>query len=120
MSPEEILQLIEKYGLSVRQIPQKVISTLDIRHELPGDKVKTVTYNAGQPNEFPRTYCQRERIPKNAGWWMSKVMKDTGETVIWSADKDHLTPTIAESVQMAVKQHLEQEEAAKKNTVYHN
>lgn len=118
MSPNELVAIIMVHGLSLRQIPLRVAQTYEIQHFQEGDEIVEskplihINYDvfkqnkAGNPNykfydetkTVTRLWCRRYRIPNNAGYWMCKQVANTDSMVRWSIEKDHLAPTLEESV----------------------
>lgn len=86
-----IIQVIEKYNLSVRRIPDSVTEVNEIRHRKEGDEVIT---------QYGRQFCRRTRIPEHAGWYMVKPINDTGSMVRWDAKKDNLAETLEGSIEL--------------------
>ena len=92
------LELIEHYGLSVRQVPHRVKETFDVRHFKEGDELETITYPSGNT----RTFVVRYKYPEFGGYWMTKKVGHTGSQVSWDMKTDNLAPTLSESVFLAV------------------
>lgn len=107
------IDIIEKYGLSVRRIPLTVTSCFDVRHYEQHKKAFakdasviisepfTHTYNSGVNRQFFR----EQRTPENAGYWMCKQVENTCSMVRWDKKTDNLAPTLEESVQKWHNQH---------------
>lgn len=89
MNDVEVLATIVQYGLSIRQIPLKVVSTYHIRHYKEGDEIVEIK---------GVEYCRRTRIPANPGYWMCKQVRNTSSMVSWDIKTDNLAPTLSESV----------------------
>lgn len=93
-------QLIEKHGLSVRQIPFEVFESYEMSHYREGDEIIEQHFPSGRT----RRLCRRKRTPSNAGFWMCKRLRDTGSLVRWNIKTDNLAPTLSESVSLAIAQ----------------
>ena len=119
------LEIILKYGLSIRQIPPTITSLYHYSkksHKREGGEIVVSEFN--KDNRFDYEYlkeanknsesfiyddktkrvyrkCIRTtRTPKYAGYWMCKQVKSSGEIVRWSTKADNLAPTLEESVRM--------------------
>lgn len=84
-----IIETIEKYNLSIRRIPDKVVSVYEISHILPGDEI--IGHNG-------RQFARRTKIPKNAGKYMCQSVKNTSSMVQWNTKTDNLAPSLEESI----------------------
>ena len=109
MSNINILEIIEKYNLSILRVPDKVTETYDIRHYKDGDEIITMTIDKVAPEfknsfvkNFPdgRQFCRRYSVPKNAGKYMVKSVNDTGSIVKWNANTDNLADTLENSIKL--------------------
>jgi len=98
----DTLKTIIAHGLSIRQIPLVKRWCMDIRHAQPGDETFERTHKVGSKT-VTRQYCRKTKIPANAGYWMCKVVDDTGSLVRWSIKTDNLAPTLRESVELYLK-----------------
>lgn len=99
MNAEQPRDALVTHGLMIRQIPEKVVSTLDVRHRDSYPDAKVVE----RPNRFGGTYrcLVHERVPENAGWWMcQRSPSHTGAGTQWSAKDHNVAPTLEESVQL--------------------
>lgn len=85
--------LILKYGISIRQIPEKVFEIYDIRHLKEGDEIV---------EQYGRNFCKRTIIPKHAGYWMSQICRHTSSTICWRSVEHNLAATLEESVTLCV------------------
>ena len=95
----DTLEVIKKYGLSVRRIPESVYDVYEISHYKDGDEIverKTARSGGGF---YMRKMCKRTIIPDNAGHWMCKQVENTDSRTLWSIKTDNLAPTLEESVQ---------------------
>ena len=99
MTPQDILDAILKYGLSIRQIPTELTEIINTGDPQSGDVVTE------WPKESNHTRCvvQRVTIPKHAGYWMCQQVKDTSSAVRWNIKTNHLAPTLEESVALFLK-----------------
>lgn len=91
------LDLIIKHGIAVRQIPLIVIETWS----------KGYTTNRENSKSYPvvvngREFVRVERIPENAGCWMSQVCKGTSANMLWDTKRDNLALTLEDSVSLLV------------------
>lgn len=119
-----MIDIIIKYGLSIRQIPLVVTNKYYyLGKELTENQVLEVwkpdlayfeaTKGCGSPKnrmidfylKFPegRTLIVETKVPKNAGYWMCKQVKHTSSTVRWNTKKDNLAPTLEESINLFLK-----------------
>ncbi len=101
----ETLELIKAYGLSVRQIPLKIVSVYAMRHFKVGDTIvrRRVKDKVNGTWEWvEKDYCERTEIPKYAGYWMCQQSVNTSSRVQWSLEYDNLAPTLEESVNLFI------------------
>lgn len=116
----DILATIEKYGLSVRQIPNKLTGLYEARHYEEGDELiwlhitppgdynvikeklgSNPTYKFDDSdNTIMKQYTRRIEIPENAGYWMCQQFNSTSSMIQWSKKTDNLAATLPESVAM--------------------
>lgn len=94
LDANDILNAINEHCLSVRKIPEIVVSRWSAHNPKAGDKIVNVN---------GRDYVQTEKIPEHAGWYMCQSVKDTGSMVRWSMKEHHLAPTLGESVELFLK-----------------
>lgn len=90
-------RLIKEHGLMIRQIPEAVYSTVEMRHFVEGDEVLK-----SPPGFGGRDMCRKRRVPANPGYWMCRPCGHTRSTVRWNIKTDHLAPTLEESVALYV------------------
>lgn len=95
----DILEIIDKYNLSIRKFPSSVTEVNEIQHKKEGDEEFTITKEGAE-----KRYCRREKIPTHAGWYMCKQLNDTYSMVRWDIKKDHLAPTLEESINLFLKE----------------
>lgn len=116
----DILNTIQTFGLSIRQIPNEVTSCYSIQHHKEGNEIVYVTLDShwnyepfkkkhkDSPNyifdddtkTIKRALTKETTIPKNAGYWMCKQVNNTSSQVSWNIKTDNLAPTLEESVQL--------------------
>lgn len=119
MGTIDILQIIQDFGLSIRQIPTEVTSTYSIVHHKEGNEIvyKKLSnhwnydvFKKKHENSPNYIFCDETQtimraltketiIPKNAGYWMCKQMLDNNSTVKWDSREDNLAPTLKESIE---------------------
>jgi hypothetical protein len=87
-----VIEIIDKFNLSIRRLPDKVINCYDMRHHKEGNKI--ITANNG------RQFSQKTTIPEHHGWYMCKQINNTMSMVRWSYKEDNLSPTLEGSVEM--------------------
>jgi hypothetical protein len=83
------LDLIKKYGLSIRQIPTEVVSIHNPVNRQEDDE--EIFWNN-------RKMLRRTRTPLHPGYWMCQVVANTNSNVCWSHAQCNLAPTLEESV----------------------
>lgn len=88
---DNLSQIIEEHNLSIRRLPDKVISRYDIRHFKEGDEVVEIN---------GRKFAKRTTIPEHAGWYLVKQINNTMTTVHWSFKTDFLAKTLEESIEL--------------------
>lgn len=95
-SNPQTLELIIKHGLTVRQIPNTVISLYSLRpnHTLKSNEV-IIEKNG-------RSFIQETNVPANAGKWMAKKCVHTNSMIRWDVKTDNLADTLEEAVLKAV------------------
>ena len=86
-----IIEMIEKYNLAIRRIPNNYTETYDIRHFKDGDIII---------EKFGRKFVQRTIIPNNAGKYMVKQVNNNMSTVTWNVHKDNLADTLEDSINL--------------------
>jgi hypothetical protein len=87
-----ILEIIEKYNLSIRKIPNVVCEINDIRHLRPGDEIIETARGIKR--------CKRYKVPKNSGKYMVKEVNNNDSTVMWNSNIDNLADTLEESIKL--------------------
>ncbi len=122
MNPEELLSSIVSHGLSIRQIPLKVVSQHDMRFHKEGNEIVEWDVPCDKPGapsyewlrsqnsasfiyddatrKITRRFTRETTVPKHAGWWMCQTVGDTSSRVEWRKDHAHLAPTLEESVRL--------------------
>lgn len=104
-----IVEIIEKYNLSIRRIPDILTETNDIRHYREGDEIVILTVDKVAPKfkksfaeRFPegRKFCRRYKVPENAGKYMVKRVDNNFSAVSWDARKDNLADTLEGSIEL--------------------
>lgn len=124
----DTLELIEKHGISVRQIPIKVKETfrVEFNEKFVQEKDvqvkemilrKNVSLKAWESFHKYRKYSNHVRyrdntifedfyvvtkVPENAGKWMAKVVKHNDTLVRWDIKTDNLSDTLEEAVRKVV------------------
>ena len=93
MTSTELLVVIEEYNLSIRRIPEKVVSLYHPRHHKEGNELVTID---------GKEYSKETRIPEHAGWYMVKSIQDTGSIIRWNYS-DNLAPTLHASIELYLK-----------------
>jgi hypothetical protein len=91
LTDTEALNIIDKYCLSVRKLPEKIISTYEMRHHVEGNEIVEL---------HGRKMTRQTKIPVHAGWYMTTQTRDTGRIVMWDIKKDCLAPTLKESLSL--------------------
>lgn len=115
------LEIIKKYGLSIRQIPKEVVSLYSMLHRKEGNEIvyhdidmsnrKYELYKKKLINRqdfifdderqrAQRMFTKEVRIPKNPGFWMCKQVNSTNGSVTWNKKEDNLAPTLEDSVKL--------------------
>lgn len=91
----DILEIILKYGLSIRQIPLQRVETYSMHSYREGFEIIDVP-----PTKYnvEGKACRRITIPNHAGYWMCKQVNDTDSRVQWNIKRDNLAPTLEESI----------------------
>lgn len=84
------LDLIKKYGLSIRQVPTEVVSIHNPHNGIQEDDEEIFWNN--------RKMLRRTKTPQHAGYWMCQVVANTDSRVQWSYQTCNLAPTLEESV----------------------
>ena len=87
--PFDTIDIIEQYGLSIRQIPWKVVRYYDVRHKRQEGEI---VIKDGQKR------LRITKIPKNAGYWMCQQVNHTDRMVRWTPGECHLAETLEDSV----------------------
>ena len=90
MTPEQILEAIEKHNLSVRRVPNAVYGTYEMRHHKEGNEIIEIK---------GRQFTKETTIPKHAGWYMVQPIKNIWSTVHWSFKTCFPAPTLAGSIE---------------------
>jgi len=85
------LDIIDKYNLSIRKIPNEIVSILEYQHYKKGDEIVT-------PEGYNREMVKRTIVPPNAGWYMVKQVNNAMSTVKWNKESCYLAPTLGESI----------------------
>ena len=75
MTINELDKIIEKYNLSIRRIPDKIISRYEMRHHKKGNEIVTIK---------KIKFTISTTIPKNAGMYMIKEVNHNNTIVKWS------------------------------------
>lgn len=129
---EKTLELIIKYGLSIRKIPDVVVSLQSVRHYQKGDTIvekehKLLSFDKAK-NYFSQEcfkglkepvvrideenkkiynrYVERRSIPSYAGYWLVTTSpKNTRATMDWTFTQKHITRalTLEEAVDLHIK-----------------
>jgi len=91
----DTLQAIIEHGIAVRQIPLVVI----------GKWSKGYTTNCPRSICTPivengREFVRVERVPENAGYWMTQFCKGTSSSMEWNTKRHNLAPTLEESIKL--------------------
>lgn len=123
MNDQEVLDVIIKYGLSIRQIPNEVHSLFTMERYNPLEHTiveqeltvpNIYKYWKGQDADYCakhvrfdhdnkiiyRKYACETKIPQYAGYWMCKQVKNTSSTVQWTMKTDNLAPTLKQSISL--------------------
>jgi hypothetical protein len=92
------LDLIIKYGIACRQIPEKVVSKWSKGYTTsnPSSTLSIIEENG-------KELVKEVRIPANAGYWMTQLCKDTSSQMSWNIETCNLAPTLQESVELLMK-----------------
>ena len=124
----DTLELIEKYGISVRQIPFEVKETFRVEFNekfAQGKDVQAkemILYKNVSLKEWEEFHKRRKysnhvryrdntifedfyvvmKVPEDAGKWMAKVVKHNDTLVRWSVKTDNLSDTLEEAVRKVV------------------
>jgi hypothetical protein len=93
---DNTLDLIISHGLTVRQIPNEVISHWGHREGAPIVKNSEIVTIDG------RVFQKTVKIPEHAGKWMAKKCKNTSSNVHWNIKEDCLSDTLQNAVLKAV------------------
>jgi len=122
----DMIQIIEKYGLSIRQIPKETRALYDMRHHKEGNKIVYSSLDMEHINYIPfkkkrgddsglifddanqtikRRYTEVLTVPNKAGYWMCKQVKSTSSSVQWNIKKDNLASTLEKSLQLFLTTH---------------
>lgn len=97
----ETLELMEKYCVSVRKIPEQTYSILSRELYRP-DKGDKLIKQMNLPNS-PVRVKRHNPPPKFGGLWMAKVLSNHRDSrVQWSVNVDHPCKTLDEAVRKAV------------------
>jgi len=125
LTPQNILDIIQKYSLVVRCLPLEIKKTWYPKTDetlnedfvesywTPDDdyfkKVHSVGWLARKNQfyeKFPngrRIFSQIKPVENIGGWWIVKQVEDTGNNVVFSKEHDFLAPTLAEAIEMFLK-----------------
>lgn len=96
----DTLQAIIEHGISVRQIPFKIVETWSKGYITNNPRaVCTVIVKDG------REWVRVERVPDYAGYWMTQICKDTNSSMKWYTKRHNLAPTLEQSVALLLSNH---------------
>lgn len=90
MKYSELIEVIAKYNLSIRRIPDKVESTFAAR-----------SYKEGDTFSENKRFVTRVKIPKNAGKWLVKQVNNSDSMVTWRLE-DCLADTLEDSIRLVL------------------
>lgn len=94
----EIINIIEKYSLTVRCLPHVVISYLGYRE---GWKLKDNQTIVELPKWGNRKFIKEERKVDRGGWWYVKETPNTDSTVRFNRKYDKFfAPTLHEAIEL--------------------
>ena len=89
----DTLQSIIVHGIAVRQIPVKVVETWSKGYITNNPKA-----NCSIIVKDGREYVRVEKVPENAGYWMTQICRNTSATMQWDTKRHNLAATLEESV----------------------
>jgi hypothetical protein len=91
MENYDLIKLIDKYDLSIRRIPDEIVSLYDTRHATDDDEI--VEHNG-------RKFVKKVRIPEHPGWYMVKSVSNTDSLVRWNMKTDNLSDSLEGSINL--------------------
>ena len=123
----DTLELIKKYGLTIRQIPKEKVHYISynsdksgeypteereiatnvseetFQHVLKGGVWDAHVFRRNKKGTIFKKCLKITKIPHHAGYWMTKQINHTDTLVGWNKQADNLAPTLEKSVEMCIK-----------------
>ena len=99
MKEKEMINIIQKYSLTVRCLPYVVTSLFTYKEGQRLNPNQTVHYN----EKWKRNLIKEERTVEKGGWWYVKETPNTSSTVTFHREYDFFAPTLEEAIQLYLK-----------------
>lgn len=95
---KDIVDIIQKYSLTVRCLPYVVISLWGHRE---GQKIRDNQEIVKLPKWNNRKFVREEKIVEKGGWWYVKETSNTNSTVTFNRKYDKFfAPTLKKAIQL--------------------